>query len=576
MSTQPKRLVVIGGVAAGTKTAAKARREDASMEITILTDEPYISYTGCGLPYYIGGLVRRRDQLLERTPAYFKKRENIDVLTRHRVTRIDAKAKQVTVTNLETKETRAFSYDTLVLATGAEPLMPPLKGRELENIFTLRSPGDAIAIRELIEQQSPQEAVIVGAGLIGLEMAENFVLRGLQVTIVELLDQAVPPLDKDMAELVEKHLKEKGVTLLTSEQVKGFESKDGKRVSSVVTSKRTLPADIVLLSVGIRPRTQLAAEAGIELGVNKAIRVNDKLETSIPGIYAVGDCAEVRHLVTGKPAWIPLGSTANKHGRVAGVNVAGGNERFEGVVGTLIVKVFDLTVAKTGLTEKEAQAEGLDYEVALVPSTDITHYYPNHKQMTIKLLGDKGSGRLLGAQIIGEAGVDKRIDVVATALAFRATVEQLSKLDLAYSPPYASAMDAIIVAANVLRNKLEKKLKGVTPAQFLKEQEADCVLVDVRNVPEYWSGIIPSAKCIPLPELPDRLNELDKSEAIVAYCDVGWRSAKAYRILKQAGFEQVRHLDGGIVMWHYGLEVQSERKPRRKKANNNDSSIQKK
>ncbi len=576
MSTQPKRLVVIGGVAAGTKTAAKARREDASMEITILTDEPYISYTGCGLPYYIGGLVKRRDQLLERTPAYFKKRENIDVLTRHRVTRIDPKAKQVTATNLQTKETLVFAYDTLVLATGAEPLMPPLKGRQLENIFTLRSPGDAIAMRELIEQQAPQEAVIVGAGLIGLEVAENFVLRGLQVTIIELLDQAVPPLDKDMAELVEKHLKEKGVTLLTSEQVKGFESKDGKRVSSVVTSKRTLPADIVLLSVGIRPRTQLAAEAGIELGVNKAIRVNNHLETSIPGTYAVGDCTEVQHLVTGKPAWIPLGSTANKHGRVAGVNVAGGNERFEGVVGTLIVKVFDLTVGKTGLTEKEAQAEGLDYEVALVPTSDITHYYPNHKQMTIKLLGEKGSGRLLGAQIVGEAGVDKRIDVVATALAFRATVEQLSKLDLAYSPPYASAMDAIIVAANVLRNKLEKKLKGVTPAQFRKEQEEDCLLLDVRNVPEYWSGIIPSAKCIPLPELPERLNELDKSEPTVAYCDVGWRSAKAYRILKQAGFEQVRHLDGGIIMWHYGLEVQSERKRRRKKANNNDSSIQKK
>ncbi len=576
MVTKPKRLVVIGGVAAGTKTAAKARREDASMKITILTDEPYISYAGCGLPYYIGGLVRRRDQLLERTPAYFKKRENIAVLTRHRATRIDAKAKQVTATNLETKETRAFSYDTLVLATGAEPLIPPLKGRELENIFTLRSPADAIAMRELIEQQSPKEAVIVGAGLIGLEVAENFVLRGLRVTIVELLDQAVSPLDKDMAELVEKHVKEKGVTLLTSEQVKAFESKDGNRVSSVVTSKRTLPADIVLLSVGIRPRTQLAAEAGIELGVNKAIHVNDKLETSIPGIYAVGDCTEVQHLVTGKPAWIPLGSTANKHGRVAGVNVAGGNERFEGVVGTLIVKVFDLTIAKTGLSEKEAQAEGLDYEVALVPTSDIAHYYPNHKQMTIKLLGEKGSGRLLGAQIVGEAGVDKRIDVVATALGFGATVEQLSKLDLAYAPPYASAMDAIIVAANVLRNKLEKKLEGVTPAQFRKEQEEDCVLVDVRNVPEYWSGIIPSAKCIPLPELPERLNELDKSEPIVAYCDSGWRSAKAYRILKQAGFEQVRHLDGGIRMWHYGLEVQSERKRRRKKANNNDSSIQKK
>jgi NADPH-dependent 2,4-dienoyl-CoA reductase/sulfur reductase-like enzyme/rhodanese-related sulfurtransferase len=565
MSAQPKRLVVIGGVAAGTKTAAKARREDPSMEITILTDEPYISYAACGLPYYIGGLVKRRNQLLERTPAYFKERENIEILTRHRVTHIDPEAKQVTATNLETQETRVFPYDTLVVATGAEPLISPIKGRELENIFTLRSPADAIAMRDVIEQQAPKEAVIVGAGLIGLEVAENFALHGLRVTVVELLDQAVPPLDKDMAELVEKHLKEKGVTLLLSEEVKAFESKDGKRVSDVVTNKRTLPADIVLLSVGIRPQTQLAADAGIELGVRKAIRVNDRLQTNISSIYAVGDCAEVRHLVTKKPAWIPLGSTANKQGRVAGVNVAGGDECFEGVVGTLIVKVFDLTVGKTGLSEKEAQAEGINYDVALVPTSDIAHYYPNHKQMTIKLVGEKGSGRLLGAQIVGQAGVDKRIDVVATALAFRSTVEQLSKLDLAYAPPYASAMDAIIVAANVLRSKLEQKVEGVTPAQFRKEQGEDCLLLDVRNVPEYWSGIIPGAKCIPLPELPKRLEELDKTEPIVAYCDSGWRSAKAYRILKQAGFKQVRNMDGGIRMWHYGLEVQSERKPQRKR-----------
>lgn len=556
MAINSKHLLIIGGVAAGMKAAAKARRESPTIQITVVTDEPYISYAGCGMPYFIGDIIKDSKKLILREPIYFKNMHNIDVLTRHQATAIDTMSKQVKVNDLEKGQELVFDYDKLIIATGAQPIVPPLPGISLGNIFTLRTVNDALKIRACVDSGKVKNAVIVGGGLIGLEMAENLILRGIKVAVVELLDQILPPLDKDMALLVQKHVMEKGVEVVTSDGVKSFEGNSNGAVTTVITGKRQLPADMVILSIGIKPNTKLAQEAGVEIGTTRAIKVNERMETNIPDVYAVGDCAESIHLVTGKPAWIALGSTAAKMGRVAAINATGGNDSFKGVLGTLIVKVFELNVGKVGLSEREAIKEGFQVVSAIVPAGDKAHYYPETRDIIIKLIADVTTKKLLGAEIVGEGIVDKRIDIVATALTFGATVDQVSKLDLAYAPPYAMSMDAIIVAANVLDNKLSGKTVGILPHEVAErlDRGGDFVLLDVRTELEYKSSHIKGCKHIPLDKLASRAHELDRSKEIITYCRAGLRAAHAYRILKNAGFNHVKYMDGSILAWTYGLE----------------------
>src|SRR3989338_2060079 len=542
MAYEDKHLVIIGGVAAGMKAAAKARRESPAMKITVVTDEQYISYAGCGMPYFIGDIIKDSKKLLVREPPYFKNMHNIDVLTRHQATAIDTKSKQVKVKNLENGQDLAFNYDKLILATGAQPIVPPLPGISLGNIFTLRTINDAVRIKSFVDGGKVKNAVIVGGGLIGLEMAENLVLRGIKVTVVELLDQ--------------NHLTEKGVEVITSDGVKSFDGDGGSYVTRVITGKRQLPANMVILSIGIKPNTKLAQEAGIEIGTTRAIKVNERMETNIPDVYAVGDCAESIHLVTGKPAWIALGSTAAKMGRVAAINATGGIDIFKGVLGSLIVKVFEMNIGKAGLSEREAIKEGFKIKSTIVPASDVAHYYPGAKDIIIKLIADVPTRKLLGAEIVGTGVVDKRIDIIEAALTFGATVDQISKLDLAYAPPYAMSMDAVIVAANVLSNKLSGKTAGILPQKVAEKHDRgeDFILLDVRTEMEYKSGHIKGCQYIPLDKLASRAHELARSKEIVTYCRAGLRAAQAYRILKNAGFSNVKYMDGSILAWTYGLE----------------------
>ncbi len=556
MTEKTNRLVIIGGVAAGMKAAAKARRESPAMQITVLTDEQYISYAGCGMPYFIGDVIKDQKKLIIREPAYFKAMHNIDVLVRRQATAIDVRRKQVAAKNLDNGQELVVPYGKLIIATGAQPIVPQLPGVSLGNIFTLRTIADTLKIRAVVDRGAVKNAVIAGGGLIGLEMAENLTHRGVKVTVIERLDQVLPPMDKDMALIVQNYLAKQGVEVVTSDGVTSFEGNGDNRVAKVVTGKRQLPADMVILSLGIKPNTKLAQDAGIEIGVTRAIKVNERMETNVPDVYAVGDCAESVHLVTGMPAWFALGSTAAKMGRVAAVNATGGSDSFKGVLGTLIVKVFGLNIGKTGLSEREAMNGGYTTESTIVPAADKSHYYPGAKELLIKLVADAKTGKLLGVQIVGEGGADKRIDIIATALSFGATVGQVAKLDLAYAPPYAMALDAVIVAANVLDNKLSGRTKGILPHRVMEKLGGgeDFILLDVRTDAEFKSGYIKGALHIPLDELALRAHELDGSKEIIPYCRAGLRAAHAYRILKNAGFKNVKYMDGSILAWPYGLE----------------------
>ncbi|AYO29907.1 dehydrogenase [Biomaibacter acetigenes] len=550
-----QKLVVIGGVASGTKTAAKAIRENPDLDVTVLTEEDYISYAGCGLPYYIGNVIKEKKHLTIMNPEKFKDKD-ITVLLRTRAEKIIPGQKKVIAKDLVTGEEKEFPYDKLVLATGAKPIVPPIPGIELKNVYTLRSVTDAFKIRDAVEKEGIKKAVVVGGGFIGLEVAENLSLQGVKVTLVELLDQILPNFDKEIALLAEKHLKEKGIDIFTCEKAVSIEGEDG-RVKALLTDKRKIDADIVLLSIGVKPNTQLAADAGIELGFKGAIKVNENMETNIHDIYAVGDCAENINLVTGKPAWFPMGSTANKMGRVAALNLypKGEKESLKGVLGTTVVKLFDINVAKTGLSERDAKNAGYNIITVIVPAHDRAHYYPGAKNIITKLIVDKATHRLLGAQIIGEGVVDKPIDIAATVITLGGTVEDMAKLDLAYAPPFSSAMSSTIVAANVARNKLLGKLEGISPLE-LKDKLSDpgLQIIDVREEAEYQVGAIPGSLNIPLKEIKKRVGEIDKQRETVVVCKLGLRAYLAYITLKHLGVKNLRILDGGVTAWPFELE----------------------
>jgi len=550
-----KRLVVIGGVAAGPKSAAKARRCDPEMEIAIYQEEDEISYAGCGLPYYISGVIEEREALISRTPGKFAL-DGIKILKNRKIEKIDISNRSVLGRKIGSRETFTDHFDRLVIATGAYAIRPKIEGIDLGNVFYLRSIFDADAILEKIRVESIRNVVIAGGGYIGLEMAESLIHLGKKVTIVELAPQILTLFDEDFAGILRQYLEKKGSKIFTSEGIEALRGREGN-VTHVQTMSRIMEADAVLMSLGIRPQIELAKLAGLRIGETGAIWVNDKMETSVEGVYAAGDCAETTHLVTGKRVWIPLGSTANKQGRVVGANVCGGDALFPGVMGTTVFKTFEFNIAKTGLSMREAEKEGFHPIQAIVRGFDRAHYYPERKESTLKVTADRETGRILGGQAIGEGPSDKFIDILAMALHGKMTCRELSSVDLAYAPPYSPVLSPIIVAANVLMNKLEGKIEGIQAFEVkekLQTSKENFQVLDVREEDEVKAKRIPNTIWVPYGELKKRLSELNRDKEIAVHCESGLRSYKACLKLQHEGFENVKNVDGGMLCWCYDLE----------------------
>lgn len=551
------KIIVIGGVAAGPKVAAKIMRLNPEAEVTILEKGKYLSYAGCGLPYYVSGQVKEQKDLMStpigvvRDAAFFQKVKNVKVLNQTEALEIDRAGKRVRLRRQGEDQDQWQEYDKLVIATGARPIVPPLPNAGLENIFTLHGIHDAEGIRALLAQTKAREVVMMGGGLIGVETAEALVQCGCRVTLVEMMPQILKVLDWEMARLVEKHMESHGVRVLTQTQVTAFEGEG--RVSAVLTSQGRLPAGAVILGIGVRPNVDLARAAGLRIGPTGGLQVDEAMRTSDPDIYAAGDCVESVDLVTGRPCFVPLGSTANKQGRVAAINVCGGNDRFPGVLGSTVCQVFDFCVARTGLTESAARQHGYEVTTVLVPDSDRAHYMPDAKLLVIKLIVDSRTRKLLGAQAVGPGVGDKRIDVAAMAITAGMTVDQLSKVDLCYAPPYSPALDNIITAANVARNKLDGQVTGISPSEVKQwlDIKKDFALLDVRSPAEHQQQRLPGSLLIPLGALRARLGELPRDKEIVTFCKVSLRGYEAAKILQGAGFQKVRVMDGGVAVWPF-------------------------
>lgn len=537
------KLLIIGGVAGGATAAARARRIDEKAEIILFERGEYISFANCGLPYYIGDIIKKRDDLLVTTVATTKARYNIDIRTSLEVAAIDRDKKEVKVKNRITGETYSESYDKIILSPGAEPIKPPLEGIDIENVFNLRNIPDSDRIKAYVDSEKPKSAVVVGGGFIGLEMAENLVHRGVKTTIVEMLDQVMAPFDFEMASMLHAHIKEKGIALELENGVASLEKKGDKII--VHTSKGTdIECDMVIMSIGVRPENKLAKEAGLELGERGGIKVDASMRTSDPDIFAVGDAVEIRDFVSGVTTMTPLAGPANKQGRVAADNALGRKSTFKGTQGTSVVKVFDMTAASTGMSEKTLKKHNFPYVASYTHSGSHASYYPGAEMMAIKLIFQPTTGRVLGAQIIGGDGVDKRIDVMATVIRGGMSVYDLEELELAYAPPYGSAKDPINIAGFVASNILKGDVENIHWHQ-LPDLDENTVLIDLRNEDELEiAGEIEGALNIPLPELRFRLDELDKKKTYVPFCAIGLRGYIGHRLLVQNGFKS-KNLSGG-------------------------------
>ena len=556
---QAFRVVVIGGVAAGPKIAAKVSRLRPDAEITLVERGEHLSYAGCGLTYYISDVVREQKELMAtaagvvRDSAFFQNVKNVTVHNSTEALDVDRTSKRVHLKNLKDGREWWIDYDKLALATGARPVIPPIPGVELPNVFILKGVDAAERVKQFLARENPKEIVIVGGGLIGVEMAEALAMKGVHVTMIEMLPQILMPLDWEMAYQVQKHMASKGVEILTNTKVETLEGTE--EVEAVVAGETRFPADAVVVAVGVRPEIKLAKEAGLEIGVTGAIRVDEHMRTSDPDIYAAGDCVEATHLVTGKPVYVPLGSTANKQGRVAAVNICGGGDRFPGILGSTICKVFDFTSGFTGLTERMARSLGYDVVTCLVPGADRAHYYPGAKTIMLKMVANRATGRLLGVQGVGRGEASKRLDIAATAITAGMTVDQVSKLDLCYAPPYSGAMDIIITAADVLKNKIEGHMYGISPMELKRRMDEgeETVVLDVRTPAEYQRAHIKDAAHIPLGALRTRTGELPREKTIVVYCRTSLRAYEGSLILRNAGFDRVQVLDGSVTMWPFEM-----------------------
>ena len=540
--------LIIGGVAGGATVAARLRRMDEKANIILFERGKYVSYANCGLPYYIGDTINNREKLFVQTAKGFTDRFRIDIRTEQEVTAIRPDKKEVEIKNLSTGETYTETYDKLVLSPGAEPLRPSIEGIGSKKIFTLRNVPDTDTIKNYVNTENPKRAIVVGGGFIGLEMAENLHDLGIQVDVVEMANQVMAPLDFSMAAIVHRQLTDKGVGLHLEDGVSRFEEKDGG-VTVHLRSGKQIATDMVLLSIGVRPETKLAKDAGLAIGERGGITVNDYMQTSDANIYALGDAVEVRHLVTGQPALIPLAGPANKQGRIVADNIVFGNkEKYPGSIGTSIAKVFDLTVAAAGANAKLLQRNNIPYISSYTHGASHAGYYPGAVPLSIKILFAPENGKLLGAQIVGFNGVDKRIEMLAQVIQRGGTVHDLAELEHAYAPPYSSAKDPVNMAGFVAENILNKKSQ-IIQWRELAELPADTIRIDVRTHDEYKLGTIPGFINIPVDELREHLDELPKEKPIVVTCAVGLRGYLAYRILVQNGFKHVRNLSGGYKTW---------------------------
>lgn len=540
--------LIIGGVAGGATVAARLRRMDEKANIILFERGKYVSYANCGLPYYIGDTINNREKLFVQTAKGFTDRFRIDIRTEQEVTAIRPDKKEVEIKNLSTGETYTETYDKLVLSPGAEPLRPGIEGIGSKKIFTLRNVPDTDTIKNYVNTENPKRAIVVGGGFIGLEMAENLHDLGIQVDVVEMANQVMAPLDFSMAAIVHRQLTDKGVGLHLEDGVSRFEEKDGG-VTVHLRSGKQIATDMVLLSIGVRPETKLAKDAGLAIGERGGITVNDYMQTSDADIYALGDAVEVRHLVTGQPALIPLAGPANKQGRIVADNIVFGNkEKYPGSIGTSIAKVFDLTVAAAGANAKLLQRNNIPYISSYTHGASHAGYYPGAVPLSIKILFAPENGKLLGAQIVGFNGVDKRIEMLAQVIQRGGTVHDLTELEHAYAPPYSSAKDPVNMAGFVAENILNKKSR-IIQWRELAELPADTIRIDVRTHDEYKLGTIPGFINIPVDELREHLDELPKEKPIVVTCAVGLRGYLAYRILVQNGFKHVRNLSGGYKTW---------------------------
>lgn len=540
--------LIIGGVAGGATVAARLRRMDEKANIILFERGKYVSYANCGLPYYIGDTINNREKLFVQTAKGFTDRFRIDIRTEQEVTAIRPDKKEVEIKNLSTGETYTETYDKLILSPGAEPLRPGIEGIGSKKIFTLRNVPDTDTIKNYVNTENPKRAIVVGGGFIGLEMAENLHDLGIQVDVVEMANQVMAPLDFSMAAIVHRQLTDKGVGLHLEDGVSRFEEKDGG-VTVHLRSGKQIATDMVLLSIGVRPETKLAKDAGLAIGERGGIAVNDYMQTSDADIYALGDAVEVRHLVTGQPALIPLAGPANKQGRIVADNIVFGNKKkYPGSIGTSIAKVFDLTVAAAGANAKLLQQNNIPYISSYTHGASHAGYYPGAVPLSIKILFAPENGKLLGAQIVGFNGVDKRIEMLAQVIQRGGTVHDLAELEHAYAPPYSSAKDPVNMAGFVAENILNKKSR-IIQWRELAELPADTIRIDVRTHDEYKLGTIPGFINIPVDELREHLDELPKEKPIVVTCAVGLRGYLAYRILVQNGFKHVRNLSGGYKTW---------------------------
>ncbi|MEG0255334.1 FAD-dependent oxidoreductase [Vagococcus sp.] len=552
------KIIIIGSVAAGTSVAAKARRNNEDVEIMVFDQDKDISYSICGIPYYIGREVENVEKLTPRNAEWFKKRYNVDIFTEHKVVKIDHENKQVHVTNLQTEETRIESYDALVLATGATPTTPDVFRDlgQVDNLFQVRNIQNAKNIHNYIEGNVPKTATIIGGGFIGLEMAEQLTRRGIEVTLLQRSSQVMKHMDQDMAFRIQKELETNHVDVHLNTVVTNVRTSDGAIVSLETTGGGNIVTDMVILATGVVPNTGLVDNLPIQVGESGAISVNKKLQTSVPDIYAVGDVAESYSLITGKPIYRPLGSTANKMGRTVGDILTSGTLEHRGILGTGIVRVFDLDIAYTGLTETEALAEGYEIETLYSIKPNNADYLGG-KELTIKAIADKQTSKILGAQIIGPQGADKRIDVIATAISFGAVAEDLFHLDLAYAPPFATTKDPVIYTGMALDNAINKNRPLMTPHELitLQAKGVQLQIIDTRSPKQFNVSNIPGAINIPLADLREKLKTLNQTLPTITYCNKGVTGNAAQNILINAGFEKVYNLSGGNKNYQIVFEL---------------------
>lgn len=542
-----KKVVIIGGVAGGASAAARLRRLDENAHIVVVERGPYISFANCGLPYYLGGTIQDRAALTLQTPESFKARFNVDVRVFSEAVSIQPDNKTITIHNHNTGEEYEESYDSLILSMGADAAMPPIPGIDSKKVFTVRNIPDTVAVKTYIEEHQAKKAVVAGGGFIGLEVAENLRDLGMDVTLVEMANQVIPSIDADMAAQVHGHMRQKGLHLLLGSALQKIE--DTETGVSLTVNGETIDADLLVMAIGVRPASEIAVKAGLPANAKGALIVNSAMETGVEGIYAVGDLIEITHFVTGEKGYIPLAGPANKQGRIAADNICGIPSRYTGTQGSSILKVFDLAVASTGITEKTAKALHLNYEKSFTFSANHATYYPGATNMSIKTIFEKDTGKILGVQIVGNDGVDKRCDVFATAIRAGMTAKDLTELELCYAPPFGSAKDPVNMAGYVIENMMSGLVKTFHWHDIEKiSKDPGAFLLDTRNPMEYLAGTIPGFVNIPLDSLRDRLDEIPKDKTIYVTCQIGLRGYIAARILMQNGYD-VYNLSGGYRLY---------------------------